>query len=80
MALRTLLGLLLYYARKAILLKWKSPSAPTLDYWKHLVNTAIPLYKYTYESRVCPRKFSKVWDIWYDSPSSNASQDPLSDR
>lgn len=52
-AMRTLLGILLFYARKSIL-KWKSPQAPTLDYWKSIVNKMIPLYKFTYESRGCP--------------------------
>lgn len=33
-ALRTLIGFLLFYARKTILYKWKSPQAPTLDFWK----------------------------------------------
>lgn len=40
-AMRTLLGLLLFYARKAILLGWKFPSAPTLNFWKHLVMTEV---------------------------------------
>lgn len=40
--LRTLLGLLHFYARKAIVLKWK------LNFWKHLVNSALSLYKATY--------------------------------
>lgn len=42
-AMRTLIGWLLFYARKAILLKWKSLMAPTLDFWKSLINSAIPL-------------------------------------
>lgn len=31
---RTLLGILLYYARKVIVLQWKSPSAPSINLWK----------------------------------------------
>lgn len=33
-AIRTLLTLLLFYAKKRIILSWKSSSAPTLESWK----------------------------------------------
>lgn len=52
--MRTLTGLLLFYARKAILLKCKFLTKPILDFWKTLVNSATPLYKCIYESRGCP--------------------------
>lgn len=71
-ALRTLLGLLLYYARKSIVLRWKASSAPSLNFWKKLVNAALPLYKATYLSRGCGKKFHKIWDIWTESLSTNA--------
>lgn len=63
-AQRTLLSLTLFYARKAILLCWKKPEAPSLAYWKGIVNKVLPLYKGTYLSRGCPQKFEKVWQCW----------------
>lgn len=54
-AMRTLIGLLLFYARKAILLKWKSPQAPTSDFWKSILNKTVPLYKFTFESGGFPQ-------------------------
>ena len=71
-AVRTLVSLLLFYARKALLLHWKSPLAPTILFWKGLVNKVTPLYKATYLSRGCPRKFNKVWKTWIDSPASTS--------
>lgn len=67
LAHRTLLNIGLFYARKAILLRWKSSAAPTISFWKGLVNSAIPLYKATYRARGCPKKFTKVWQAWLDS-------------
>lgn len=42
---RTLLRLLLFYARKALMLHWKKPMDPTIIYWKLLVNSQLPLIK-----------------------------------
>lgn len=67
LAHRTLLNIGLFYGKKAILLKWKNTAAPTLSFWKGLVNSVIPLYKATYRLRGCPKKFSKVWQPWLDS-------------
>lgn len=53
---RTLLDILLFYARKAILLHWKKAVAPTLSFWKGLVNSMMPFYKATYVSRGCGKK------------------------
>lgn len=74
-ATKTLIGLLLFYARKAILLKWKKPDAPSLTSWKALVNSTIPLYKVAYHSRGCTAKFDKIWKLWLDSTSTNAAQE-----
>lgn len=41
----TLLGLLLFYARKAIALQWKAQAPPTLDKWKSLINSVHPILK-----------------------------------
>lgn len=61
-AMRTLLVILIFYARKAIVLKWKSDRAPSLPVWKHLVNSAVPIYKATYLSQGCPKKFETVYE------------------
>lgn len=47
----------LFYAKKALALKWKDPRPPSLLYWVDLVNGALPKYKLTYNSRGCPKKF-----------------------
>lgn len=46
----TLLGLLLFYAKKANVLLWKSPTPPTLEIWKSLINSTLPLCRATYNS------------------------------
>lgn len=47
----------LYYARREMLLKWKSEEPPTHASWQSSVNSVLPLYRLTYESRQCPGKF-----------------------
>lgn len=47
-AQRTLFSLLLFYARKALILYWKKPMTTLLSYWKGLLNKVIPFYKATY--------------------------------
>lgn len=42
MALRTLLNILFFYGRKAILLKWRSSVPPGIPFWKGLVNSMLP--------------------------------------
>lgn len=59
-ASRTLLSLLVFYARKAVVLVWKSDRPPSLDCWKKLIDLVIPLYKITYLFHGCPKKFHKV--------------------
>lgn len=55
----TLLNILLFYARKAIFLKWKKPGAPTTSFWKGLVNIMVPFYRATYISWVVRNFFIK---------------------
>lgn len=64
---RTLLTILLFYGRKAILLRWCRPGAPDLRLWKGLVNVMMPYYKAMYLSRDCGKKFDRVWQSWYNS-------------
>lgn len=66
-AQRTLITILLFYGKKAILLRWKNTKAPDINFWKGLVNAMIPYYKYTYEARGCTKNFDKVWKVWYES-------------
>ena len=70
LAHRTLLNIGLFYGRKAILLRWKKSAAPTVSYWKELVNSVIHLYKATYRSRGCDKKFTRVWQAWLDAPET----------
>ena len=67
---RTLIGLLLFYARKNIAMNWKKPTMPSLAQWKRLVNESLPLYKDTYESRGCPLKYGKIWRTWLAEPTT----------
>lgn len=69
-ALRTMLNILLFYERKAILLHWKKPGAPRVAFWKGLVNAMLPYYKSTYEAGGCMKKFYKVWHTWYKSSNT----------
>lgn len=55
-----------YYARKAILLKWKTPDPPTLAQWRSMIDAVLPLYKLTYMTRKCPKKFDKIWGDWVE--------------
>lgn len=64
----TLVGLLLFYARKAIALSWRKSTRPPLSLWKQLINNSLPLYKDTYDNRGCPNKYSKVWSKWLADP------------
>lgn len=55
----------------AIVLKWKSPVVPSINFWKRQINTALPLYKATYLSRGCAKKFHTMWNIWVAAPATN---------
>lgn len=57
----------LFYARREILLRWKSVEPPTCASWHLSINSVLPLYRLTYESRQCPAKFDKVWPGWIDA-------------
>lgn len=63
---KLLLSLLLFYAKKEILLKWTSPLPPTVRLWENSVNAILPMYKLTYMNRGCPQKFERVWQPWTD--------------
>ena len=67
LAHRTLLNIGLFYGWKAILLSWKKTAATTVSYWKGLINSVLHLYKATYKSRGCGKKFYKVWQAWLDN-------------
>lgn len=61
------LYLSLYYSRREILLKWKSAEPPTREAWCLSVNSVLPHYRLTYQSRQCPAKFDKIWSGWINS-------------
>lgn len=53
-----------FYSRKAILTKWKQTEPPTVSQWRSMVDSTLPLYKLTYMSQKCPKKFKKIWGTW----------------
>lgn len=69
-----LVSLLLFYARKAITMRWKQVSSPTLSFWMCLINsnllsTKLPILMYTNRY---PCKFQKIWSYWLDNASTAA--------
>lgn len=69
---RTLLTILIYYARKTIVLSWKKSNPPSVSAWRGVVNRAAPFYKATYINRGIPQKFDKVWGSWMNSDTTVA--------
>ena len=67
---RTLIGLLLFYARKMITPCWKKRAPPSTLLWKSHVNKVLPLYKGTYQNRGCPKKYDRVWAKWLAEAST----------
>lgn len=59
--------LTLFYARREILLRWKSEELPMRASWWKTINSVSPLYKIMYESRNCLKKFDKIWSNWIDA-------------
>ncbi|OCT97342.1 hypothetical protein XELAEV_18009571mg [Xenopus laevis] len=64
--------LLMFYARKMIVLRWNKKEAPKLEYWKDLVNKALPYYKAVYMSRGCTDKFIAIWMLWVLNSDTNS--------
>ncbi|OCT76669.1 hypothetical protein XELAEV_18031871mg [Xenopus laevis] len=69
---RILLRLLMYYAKKQIILKWNRGDIPTMAEWKAAVNKDIPYYKATYLSRGCMDKFINIWMLWVLNIETNS--------
>ena len=65
---RTQVGLLLFYARKAIVLNWKKVEAPSVAHWKNVVNSNLPLYREAYWNRGHGEKYERVWANWIENP------------
>lgn len=65
--MKRFLCLLFFYAMEIIILHWESTALPSISLWLALVNNAIPMYKFTFEVRGCPKKWDKVWTNWLDS-------------
>ena len=71
---KNLLRVLFCYAKKAVALKWKNLSPPSLQEWVVLVNRAVPMYKLTYIARECPNFFYKVWARWVERVSGEEAE------
>lgn len=67
-AQHTLLGLLLFYTRKAFFTGEKKVTS--LTYWKGLINKVALFYKATFLSRGCRKKFEKVCQVWFDDTAT----------
>lgn len=61
---KTLLRILFCYAKKALALKWREQSPPSLGDWLRLIDKALPMYKLTYQARGSNKKFNKIWGKW----------------
>lgn len=57
---RTLLSVTFSMHRKQVSCIGKT-AAPSLDFWKALINMALPFFNATCLNRGCPKKFEKVW-------------------
>lgn len=71
-AMRTMLDVLLFYGRKAILLAWKKIRGTKYRYLflEGPSKLMLPYYKATYEARGCMKKFNKVWHSWFNSSAT----------
>lgn len=52
---------------KAILLQWKDSQPPTQSMLLKLINEAFLKNKLIYSRHACPRKFSKIWNLWLEA-------------
>lgn len=66
---RILYRLLMFYARKSILLNWKPPKQPSVSHWITLINADLTMYKLTFASRGTPDHFNSIRDLWIISGS-----------
>lgn len=48
-------------------------ATPSLQFWKALINSVVPLYKAIYHSRGSPTKFDKICNIWLESHTTIAT-------
>lgn len=71
---RSMFRLIFFYAKKAILLRWKDRSPPTLPYLCSLINKMLPMYKVIYKGRACEKKFTKIWQVWLDNSASQQDE------
>lgn len=66
---RILYRLLMFYARKSILLNWKPPKQPSVSHWITLINADLTMYKLTFASRGTPDHFNSIRDLWINAQS-----------
>uniref|UniRef100_A0A803KF69 Reverse transcriptase domain-containing protein n=1 Tax=Xenopus tropicalis TaxID=8364 RepID=A0A803KF69_XENTR len=55
---------LMFYAKKTVIMHWMGNNLPSLNFWRQLVDSALPLIKLTYETRGAMDKFERVWSDW----------------
>lgn len=67
---RILYRLLMFYARKTLLLNWKPPKKPSISHWVSLINADLTMYKLTFAARGAPDKFGQIWGLWLSAQTS----------
>lgn len=72
---KTLFRILFCYAKKAIALRWREPTPPSLQNWIDLVNNSLPMYKLKYAARGSTKKFDIVWAGWLKYTSGDGMKD-----
>ena len=59
---KSLLIILLFLAKKCILLRWSTPQVPTVDMWTSQISALIPLEKLTHDLNHTSDKFRRIWE------------------
>lgn len=59
---KSLMIILLFLAKKCILLRWSTPQVPTVDMWISQISALIPLEKLTHDLNHRSDKFRRIWE------------------
>lgn len=65
--IRSLIRVLLFYAKKLLMIKWMVHYPATVPAWIALINKSLPLIKLTYEGQSCPKRFKSFWTPWLEA-------------
>lgn len=59
---KPLMIILLFLAKKCILLRWSTPQVPTINMWISLISDLIPLEKLTHDLNHRSDRFGRIWE------------------